>query len=151
MLPSFRLGYLIAPAWAVEPIIRAKRHDEWQSSSVMQAAAACFITDGHLSAHIARMRTLYAERKAVLVETIGARFGEFLSPLPSHYGLHLSALGNPAINWKSVSERARQERIHVRSLAQYFDAVPQPGLVFGIGAEPRERIRLAVDRLANLI
>jgi GntR family transcriptional regulator/MocR family aminotransferase len=151
MLPSFRLGYLIAPAWALEPLISAKRHGEWQSSSVIQAAAASFITDGYLSAHIARMRTLYAERKSVLVEAIDTRFGENLRPLPSSYGLHMTAIGNPAINWKSVSERARQDRIHVRPLSQYYETSPQSGLVFGIGAEPRERLRLAIERLAGFI
>lgn len=151
MLPSFRLGYLIAPAWAVRMLVRVRRQDEWQASSVMQAAAACFIADGHLSAHIARMRTIYADRKAAVAKAINGRFGDFLSPLPSNYGLHLAAIGNPAINWKSVCERARRKQIHVQTLARYFDAVPQPGLVFSVGAEPRERLLLAIDRLARLI
>ncbi len=151
MLPSFRLGYLIAPGWALEPLIGAKRLGEWQSSSVIQAAAAAFIMDGHHSAHVARMRTLYADRKAAMIQAIDARFGGFLKPLPSSYGLHLSAIGNPAINWSSVSERARQDRIHVRPLSQFYEAEPQSGLVFGIGAEPEERLRLAIERLAGFI
>lgn len=151
MLPSFRLGYLIAPDWGQDPLISAQRRGEWQSSSVMQAAAAIFITDGHLSAHIARMRTLYADRKKALADAIDKSFGEFLRPLPSGYGLHLSAIGNPAINWTSVSERARQDRIHVRPISRYYEAAPQSGLVFGIGAEPRERLRLAIERLATYI
>ncbi len=151
MLPSFRLGYLIAPAWAVEPLIWAKRLDEWQSSSVIQAAAASFITDGHLSVHIAKMRALYRDRKSALVDAVDAHFGELLRPLPSSYGLHLSAIGNPAVDWKSLCERARLDRILVAPLSRYYSAAPQPGLVFGIGAEPAENIRLAIERLAKFI
>ncbi|HEU4957627.1 MAG TPA: PLP-dependent aminotransferase family protein [Sphingomicrobium sp.] len=151
MFPSFRLGYLIAPAWAVDPLVRAKTHSEWQSSSVIQAAAASFITDGYLSAHVARMRSLYRDRKSALIDAIDGKFGEFLRPLPSSYGLNLSAIGNPAINWKAVSERARLSGIQVRSCSQYWEATPRPGLVFGVGVEPEDRLRLAVERLAALI
>lgn len=151
MFPSFRLGYLVAPGWALEPLVRAKSHGEWQSSSVIQAAAASFIIDGYLSAHVARMRNLYRDRKAALTDAIDSEFGEFLRPLPSSYGLHLSAFGNPAINWKSVSEKARLSGIHVRSLSQYYESTPQPGVVFGIGVEPEDRLRAAIRKLALLI
>jgi GntR family transcriptional regulator/MocR family aminotransferase len=151
MLPSFRLGYMVAPDWALEPLVSAKRLGAWQSSSVMQAAAASFITDGYLSAHIAKMRTLYADRKEALVQAINGQFGEFLRPLPSRYGMHLAAIGNPAINWKSVAERARHERIHVRPLTQNYGTAAQSGLLFGVGAEPCERLRLAIERMAAFI
>lgn len=151
MIPSFRLGYLITPIWAIDPLISARRYGEWQSSSVMQAAAASFIADGYLSAHIARMRTIYADRKQALAEAIDTKFGEFLRPLPSVYGLHLSAIGNPAINWKSVADRARRQHIHVGPLSQLCGAAPQSGLQFGIGVEPKERLKTAIERLAALI
>jgi GntR family transcriptional regulator/MocR family aminotransferase len=97
------------------------------------------------------MRTLYADRKKAVVEAIGTSFGEFLRPLPSTYGLHLSAIGNPAINWKSVAERARFHRINVRPLSRILEAEPQSGLMFGVGAEPPQRLRMAIERLAGLI
>lgn len=151
MFPSFRLGYLVAPGWALDPLVRVKSHNEWQSSSVIQAAAASFITDGYLSAHVSRMRNLYRDRKAALIDAIGSEFGEFLRPLPSNYGLHLSALGNPAINWASVSEKAKLSGIQVRPLSQYYEAAPQPGVVFGAGVEPEDRLRRAIQKLAALI
>ena len=97
------------------------------------------------------MRNLYRDRKAALTDAIDAEFGEFLRPLPSSYGLHLSAFGNPAINWKSVSEKARLSGIQVRPLPQYYESTPQPGLVFGIGVGPEDRLRLAIQKLALLI
>ncbi|HEU0310879.1 MAG TPA: PLP-dependent aminotransferase family protein [Sphingomicrobium sp.] len=151
MFPSFRLGFVVSPEWAMLPLVRAKSHNDWQSSSVVQAAAAAFIIDGYLSAHIAKMRTIYKGRKLAVINAIDGSFGELLRPIPSAYGVHLAAVGNPTIDWQSVSSRAQHAGVQVFSLAQFYAQVPAPGLVFGVGVEPEERLRAAVERLASLI
>lgn len=150
MFPSFRLGFMIPPKWALGPLTRAKSHGDWQSSSVVQAAAASFIKDGYLSAHVAKMRTIYKDRKSVLLDAIQTNFGGNLRPFHSTYGIHFTAIGNPAIDWVAVSSRAETCGILVRPLARYCSGPPQPGLVFGIGMEGEQRLRLAIDRLAAL-
>ena len=68
MLPSLRLGYLVLPPDLVDAFVAARAIADRHSPSVEQAALADFIVDGQLDRHIRRMRMLYAERQAALVD-----------------------------------------------------------------------------------
>ena len=150
MFPPLRLGYLIAPAWARHALILAKNCTDWHSPSITQAATGLFIEEGHLSAHVARMRTIYRQRRAALIEAIAMHFGDSLRPVLASYGLQLSARGDPAIDWDAVAAQARLEGIEMHSLSRYFSGVPVPGLLFSLGSENETRLSHAVERLAAI-
>ena len=149
MFPSLRLGYLIAPEWALETLIVAKNCADWYTSSIVQTAMAAFIAQGHLSAHVARMRSVYRERKAVVLEAVEAHFGGKLRPFESSYGVHLSAEGTPEIDWEKTVQKAQEGGVQIHTLARYYSGTPSPGLLFGLGAEPKERLQVAIERLAG--
>jgi GntR family transcriptional regulator/MocR family aminotransferase len=149
MLPSIRLGYMIVPEWARRALVLAKNCADWNSSSIVQWATARFIAEGYLSAHVARMRTVYRARRAELVKALATNFGDSLRPVVSNYGMHLSASGDPAIDWDGVSRKASADGVNVHSLSRYYLETPLPGLLFGLGHEPAERLAIAVERLAS--
>jgi GntR family transcriptional regulator/MocR family aminotransferase len=150
MFPGVRLGYVIAPRWAIEPLCLAKNCTDWHSSSVMQAATASFISDGHLSAHVAKMRTTYRNRIAALLDALSEKFDGLLRPIAPNYGTHVSAAGDPAVNWDAVAARAQANGVQLHSLSRYHFDEGRPGLLFAVGAESEARLRLAVDRLSSL-
>jgi len=151
MFPGVRLGYVIAPQWAIEPMVLAKNITDWHSSSVIQAATASFISEGHLSTHVAKMRTAYRARIAALLDALSAKFEGRLRPIVPNYGTHVSAEGDPSIDWDAVAEKARANRIQLHSLSRYHFGEGCPGLLFAVGAESEARLRLAVDRLSGLV
>jgi GntR family transcriptional regulator/MocR family aminotransferase len=151
MFPSLRLGFLVSPRWAVGSLIEAKCLNDWHSSSVVQAATATFIDDGHLSAHIARMRNIYRQRRTAAFAALDAEFGELLRPLSSSYGMHVAAIGASRVDWDGVAAAAVSQGIRVRSLSRYYEANPQPGLVIGLGRECDERLLAAIRKLALLV
>lgn len=73
MFPSLRLGYLVAPPELAAAFAAARTIVDRHAPTVEQAALADFIIEGHFARHIRRMRALYAERQALLVEA--ARHG----------------------------------------------------------------------------
>lgn len=151
MFPGVRLGYVIAPPWAIEPLALAKNIADWHSSSVMQAATASFISEGHLSTHVAKMRTAYRGRIEALLEALSEKFDGMLRPIAPDYGTHVSAEGDPAVDWDAVAARAQANGVRIHSLSRYHLGEGRAGLLFGIGAESEPRLRLAVDRLSGLI
>jgi GntR family transcriptional regulator/MocR family aminotransferase len=151
MFPGVRLGYVIAPQWAIEPLVLAKNCTDWHSSCVIQAATASFISEGHLSTHVAKLRTAYRGRIGALVEALSEKFGDKLRPIVPDYGTHVSAEGDPAVDWDAVAARALANGVQLHSLSRYHLGDGRPGLLFAIGSESEARLRLAVDRLSGVV
>ncbi|HEY2404208.1 MAG TPA: PLP-dependent aminotransferase family protein, partial [Steroidobacteraceae bacterium] len=52
MLPSLRLGFIIAPDWARPALVAAKNCLDWHCSMPIQLGVAAFIAEGHLAHHV---------------------------------------------------------------------------------------------------
>ena len=128
----------------------AKNCTDWNSSPIVQRATSRFISEGYLSAHVARMRTVYRDRRTELVRSLAANFGSTLRPVVSNYGLHLTAAGDPDMDWDAVAWEAGENGVSVHSLTRYYLGEALPGLLFGLGSEPSERLAIAVERLAAI-
>src|SRR4030095_13595237 len=55
MLPGICLGYMIVPGWARDALVLAKNCMEWNAPSITELATARFISNGYMSAPLARM------------------------------------------------------------------------------------------------
>src|SRR5437660_10047622 len=68
LFPALRLGYLVVPLEMVDLFAAAASVSTHHPPLLEQAVLCDFITEGHFARHIRRMRELYAERLAVLLE-----------------------------------------------------------------------------------
>ncbi len=153
MYPGLRLAYLVVPPALVEAFAAGNAELYREGRLVEQAALADFIVEGHLAAHIRRMRTVYAERQAVLRTRLGAHFGDALEPSGGQGGIHLLyRFRAPADDQRLVRE-ALAEGIVTRPLSIYCadGARGEQGLLLGYAAVPTEQIAPAADRLAGVI
>ena len=64
MFPASRVGYLVVPDGLQGAFASAIRHSGHTVSLSLQSALAEFLEQGHHSAHLHRMRALYARRQA---------------------------------------------------------------------------------------
>ncbi|HEY4145410.1 PLP-dependent aminotransferase family protein [Pinirhizobacter sp.] len=148
MLPSLRLGYLVAPAWAMPTLVAAKNCMDWHCPTPIQLGVARFIDEGHLAAHVRRMRQRYRERREALLEVMDT-LAPTLTPLPSSYGMHLSATVPSDIDAEEVAGFLQRRRIKLHTLHRYYHGVvDRHGFVFGFGALEPEQIRGAGEALA---
>src|SRR5438105_2611762 len=83
LFPSLRLGYAVLPEDLVLPFTAARHLTDRQSSGLTQAVMTEFILDGHFARHLKRMRALYADRQAFLIEQVTCRIRRH--PERAHY------------------------------------------------------------------
>ncbi|GAU07257.1 aspartate aminotransferase [Burkholderia stabilis] len=78
MYPGLRLAYAVVPERAVERVERVASSMNAGSPTLLQAAMADFIEQGHFARHLKRMRALYGERRTLIVDALQQAFGERL-------------------------------------------------------------------------
>jgi GntR family transcriptional regulator/MocR family aminotransferase len=135
MLPALRLGFLVAPDWAMPALVLAKNCLDWHCSTPTQLAVAGFIADGHLSRHIRKMRHIYAERRGALLRRLREGFDEWLDIVPSLYGMHVTALAHPAaVDLEEVTAELLKRDVKLHTLRRYHLGEERTwGFVFGLG------------------
>ncbi|MFF4171634.1 PLP-dependent aminotransferase family protein [Streptomyces sp. NPDC001744] len=72
MAPGLRLGHLRAPAGLRRACVIAKQAADLHTSTVDQAAAARYLRDSDLDAHVAVVRAAYRERRDALLDGLPA-------------------------------------------------------------------------------
>ncbi len=144
MLPSLRLGFVVAPDWARKSLVAAKNCLDWHCSTPLQTGVAAFIAEGHLAHHVRKMRGLYRKRRQALVEILRRDFGRWLEPIPSFYGMHVAAYAKDGIDLGSVSVPG----LKIHTLERYYLGAPgRAGLVFGYGAVDPDEIARGLGQL----
>jgi GntR family transcriptional regulator / MocR family aminotransferase len=152
MLPALRLGYIVAPRWAMQPLIVAKNCLDWHCPTPIQAGVSRFITDGHLLRHVRKMRHIYGKRRQLLRKSLQDDFGKWLQPIPSLYGMHVAALARTPMDLDSVAARLLQQNVKVHTLGRYFlGAATSAGFVFGYGAVDAAEINHGLSLLRHAL
>lgn len=134
LFPALRQGFLVAPPWATDALMRARQiaglHGPW----LEQRALSLFIGEGHLARCVRRMRRIYDGKRRRLLSALERHCGGELEPLPTYAGLHMAARLSHGTDADAVVVQAAQRGIVLESLTRYSDAKPGPmGLVFGYG------------------
>jgi GntR family transcriptional regulator/MocR family aminotransferase len=151
LLPGLRLGYIVAPPWALAALVAAKRI-AGQCGAMTQAAVALLVREGHLSRHVRKMQRIYSQRRALLLDGLHSELGKWLEPLPSVAGLHIAARLTVAGDENAMVARARDAGVGIGGLAPYFTSRPSMrGFIFGYGSIDDEAIREGLVRLRRVM
>jgi GntR family transcriptional regulator/MocR family aminotransferase len=154
LLPTLRLGFLVAPEPLHSALRKAKQLADWHTALPAQAALADFIDEGLLAQHVRRMLRIYAERHARIVDVLSREFAGRLCPLPAVGGLHLAALlADGEANCDiELAERARTKGVAVLPLSyHYLGPRMRPGFLLGYGAIATTRIEEGLGRLGSCL
>lgn len=119
LFPSLRFGYLIIPGDLVDTFLAARWVSDRCSPLIEQAALADFIAEGHLASHVRRMRTLYMERRAVIIETIRERLGDLVETWDAEAGMHTVAWLPPGVDDSLISAAAAQSGLFVLPASEF--------------------------------
>jgi len=152
MLPAFRLGFIVAPAWSMPTLVAAKNCFDWHCSTPLQLAVARFILEGHLSRHVRRMREIYRRRRELLLRLLGQKVEDWLKPLPSFYGMHVAALARGGVDLDAAAQALLQSDVRLHTLRRYYLGRPQgSGLVIGYGAADLPQITRGMSLLRSVL
>ena len=156
MMPSLRLGYLVASEDFIAAFSGGRSRIDVHTSGVGQLALAEFMRKGHLLRHLRRMRTVYTERRKALIDAITTMMPEELTVSSAATGLHLVALFTDRLrarmNDVQAAKMLRRIGIHVQPLSQnHLERPERQGLVFGYGRlRAADALRL-ISRIADCI
>jgi len=151
MFPGVRLGYMVVPDHLLDAFLKVRTLIDAHPSSIAQAALADFIEDGHLAGHVRRMRPLYAERQAALIEELTAVDGR-LSVAPAEAGMHLVAKLAQDDDDGAIAKAAYDRGVQAPALSAYFQGRPYAsGLVLGYAGVDGETIKRAAADLVQAI
>ncbi|NIE64807.1 PLP-dependent aminotransferase family protein [Burkholderia sp. Ax-1719] len=152
LFPGLRIGYMVVPERLAATFRTAVAELYREGQLMQQAVLAEFIMDGYLTSHVRRMRTLYGERRQLLIDAVTRHFGDALPVMGDEAGLHF-VLGLPeSCDDRVVAAAAYDAGVIVRPLASYYLGKQQrKGLLTGYACVPHENIDPAFATLARVI
>jgi GntR family transcriptional regulator/MocR family aminotransferase len=152
LFPALRLGYMVVPRDLVDAFCAARTLAGRTVPSLAEAVLADFITEGHFSAHIRRMRQIYAERQQALLEAARDQLAGRLELQPAAAGMHLIGWLPAGTDERRVVAAAERRGVVVVPLSHYSIAPGErPGILLGFTATPVAVMPDAVARLAQAL
>jgi GntR family transcriptional regulator/MocR family aminotransferase len=146
-----RLGFIVLPASLVDAFAAAKALSDRHSPGAVQEVLARFITEGHLLRHLRRMRELYQQRQAVLIESLRKASGGALVLSTSGHGMHLAHEVAGAVDDTRLSRRAGEVGVYLAPLSLYCVEARRRGWVFGYAGFNEPALQSAAKVLGPLI
>lgn len=153
LFPGLRIGYIVVPEALAASFATASAELYREGQLLQQAVLAEFIAEGHFTSHIRRMRTLYGQRRELMLATIAKRYGDALEIVGGDAGLHLVLRLPDGVDDRAVAAEALAENIVVRPLSGYYARRDDAGsgLLIGYACVPDEEIEPAFETLAGVI
>ncbi|HTI13729.1 MAG TPA: PLP-dependent aminotransferase family protein [Dictyobacter sp.] len=150
LFPGLRLGYLIVPPVLVDAMSAAHATADRQSPIFAQCVLTDFFTGEHFSRHVRRMRSLYAERQAILVEAAERSLKGYLTLPAAESGMHLVGTLPAQVEDTEVLRIASKYNVVASPLSRYYLHQPaQQGLILGYTAFDEQQIRHGIQHLAQ--
>jgi GntR family transcriptional regulator / MocR family aminotransferase len=151
LFPALRLAYIVVPSNLVDSVVAAKAVSDRHSPTVEQAVLAEFISEGHFTRHIRRMRALYLERLEALLDAFQGELGESVELHWPEAGMHVIGWLQKGTDDRDVSRRATEAGVDAFPVSSYYvHGCPRPGLMLGYTGYSEAAIRQAVRRLAGV-
>ena len=154
MFPALRLGFAVFPQASLDTVLPALDWRLVAGRPVEQEALAAFIQEGDYTAHLRRMRRLYAEREQALREALRRHWPLPFALSPGHGGIHLAMTLPAGVPDQALVRAAWQGGLAPRPLSAFSigGAEPVNGLVMGyanVAAGAADRVVAALAQLAR--
>jgi GntR family transcriptional regulator/MocR family aminotransferase len=152
LFPALRVGYVVLPAPLIDSFVGLRYRIDFRNSSFDQAVLCDFIVDGHLARHLRRMRNLYAERLATLIEGAAQHLGGILEISNVRAGLYTIGYLKNQMTSRQAEALAEAHGIEVLAVDRCTLKRPDPkALLFGFGGFNELEIRQGLVRLAKAL
>jgi len=152
LFPALRVGYVVLPAPLVDCFLGFRYRTDFRNSSFDQAVLCDFIVDGHLARHLRRMRNLYAERLATLMEGARQDLGGLLEISNVRAGLYTIGYLKNGMSSRQAEKLATAQGVEVLGVDRCTLRGPDPNaLLLGFGGFDEFAIRQGLSRLAKAL
>jgi GntR family transcriptional regulator/MocR family aminotransferase len=153
LLPSLRVGFVVAPPGLVDGLIKVHRRTCQVVPPVIQLALADFLDGGDYRAHVRRARGVYAERLAAFIEGIDRHSGGRLRAAPRDGGLQTVVTSAEPIADDALAAKLGEAGIQCQPLSELHlepGKAVHRGVLMGFAAWAPDEADRAFRRLAAL-
>jgi GntR family transcriptional regulator/MocR family aminotransferase len=152
LFPALRVGYVVLPGPLTDLFLGLRYRTDFRNSSFDQAVLSDFIADGHLARHIRKMRNLYAERLATLMEEAKQRLGGLLEISNVRAGLYTIGYLKNGMSSRHAESLAEAQGVEVLAVDRCTLRRPDPkALLLGFGGFNELAIRQGIIRLTKAL
>jgi GntR family transcriptional regulator / MocR family aminotransferase len=149
LFPALRIGYLILPPPLVEPFLTVRRLIDIHPPMMEQAVLTDFITEGHFTRHLRRMRVLYAERRAALLDGLRTLPLDIYS---AEAGIHCLGWLPDGMDDLALVRKAAMQGLDLSALSKYsIEPMPRKGLLMSYGGYNVPEIQAWVRQLGQIM
>ena len=149
LYPALRLGYLILPPDLIESFQTVRNLIDTHPPILEQAVLADFLIGGHFTRHLRKMRRMYAERRAALLEAIRELPLEIIS---AEAGMHCVGWLPDGMDDGSLVRAAASLEVDLVPVANFsMEPMRRKGILLGYSEYTVEQIQEGVRRLAEAI
>lgn len=152
LFPSLRLGYLVVPRALVDVFAAARTVASGTPPLIEQAVLTEFITEGHFGRHLRRMRTLYQERRALLLDAARRELTGLLDVQASDAGLRAIGWLPQGTDDRLAARHAAAEGVDTAPLSSFYRGpTKRSGLMLGFAAFSEPELRSGARKLARAL
>ncbi|MBT3361486.1 MAG: hypothetical protein HN403_17825 [Rhodospirillales bacterium] len=148
IFPSLRIGFIVVPKVHVNDFARAVNITGQHPSQLLQATLADFISNGHFSTHLRKMRRLYRQRKILFGSLCREILGDWMHLRSADAGIQMVGYLVPGIDDGKLLEQCMKRSIQFKRLSTlYHHTPPKQGMVLGYAANDDSQIRANLQTL----
>ena len=150
IFPELRLGFVVAPNWALSSLLAAKQLACHETPVFDQDTLAAFISEGHLGRYVRRMRSHYETKRAAMIKALKAHCLPWIDEIHPDGGVNLRVRLKDGLRSADVSAAAERMGIRAMSMDVFFAGMPtENGLILGLGRIAQSDIDAAIIGLAT--
>ena len=132
MMPAMRVGYLVMPKETIARFSELGEILETGMSLLPQKILAQFLSEGHFYRHIKKMRTLYQQRRRMMLDAMQACFPDVFDFELTDGGMHIVAFLARGTQDTALAEIWQRHQLRVLPLSGwYMQTQKRYGLVIG--------------------
>jgi GntR family transcriptional regulator/MocR family aminotransferase len=153
LFPGLRIGYLVLPdEGMVKAFAHAKAFADRQNSITDQMILHEFMSNGHFTIHLRKMRVLYKKRQDVLLALINQYGEDLIRAEKQPGGMHLIAWLREDINDSEMAAYLNNNGVTVLPVSAYaVKFKPKPGLLLGYTAFNDKQLTDGLLKMITLI
>lgn len=149
LAPGLRVGYVVASPAIVQRIAAIRSLLDVQGDLATEAAIAAMIEDGELQRHIARVRRIYADRRATLADALRRTLGDAEFDVPAG-GMAIWLKFERGLDVDAWARRSLEHGVSWYTGRRYaFDQQPQPYARLSFASLNERELTEAVKRVAS--
>jgi GntR family transcriptional regulator/MocR family aminotransferase len=151
VFPGLKLGYLVAPAPLVQPLVDLVTLLAPLPAADAQATLAAFLVEGHFGRHVRRMRQLYGQRRAALAAALEPQFGAARVALGAG-GMHILLRLDDMQDDRAIEVACRAAGLGPTALSDFYaGSEKRQGLLLSFTNIPPDEAPALVQRLSRVL